>query len=156
WAGCGYWDLIQPSFMFMVGLAAAFSYAKRRQLGQSYAGMFGHALWRSLMLILLGVFLSSNWVRPGGRTVWSLMNVLSQIGLGYWLLFLLWDRPVRAQVWAAALILLATWALYVQYPYFNPHAGINLETGDRAVGVGRQWAQDNLSHLSPAWHKNAN
>src|SRR5437588_6974369 len=34
WVGCGYWDLIQPSFMFMVGAAMAFSYAKRRQQGQ--------------------------------------------------------------------------------------------------------------------------
>ena len=57
WVGCGYWDLIQPSFMFMVGLAAAFSYAKRRQLGQPYGRMFGHALWRSVVLVLLGIFL---------------------------------------------------------------------------------------------------
>jgi predicted acyltransferase len=154
WVGCGYWDLIQPSFMFMVGLAAAFSYAKRRQLGQSYAAMFGHAVWRSLVLIFLGIFLISNWSRTG--TVWSLMNVLTQIGLGYWLLFLLWDRPFRVQVWAAALILVATWALYVAYPFHNPLAGINLETGDKAVGVTRQWAQANLTGLSPAWHKNAN
>src|SRR5262245_46128137 len=60
WAGCGYWDLIQPSFMFMVGLAAAFSYAKRRRLGQSDRAMFAHAVWRSLVLILLGIFLISN------------------------------------------------------------------------------------------------
>ncbi len=26
WTGCGYWDLIQPSFMFMVGVAMAYSY----------------------------------------------------------------------------------------------------------------------------------
>src|SRR5688572_23596535 len=36
WAGCGYWDLIQPSFMFMVGVAMAFSYAKRQQQGASF------------------------------------------------------------------------------------------------------------------------
>ena len=36
WAGCGFWDLIQPSFMFMVGVAMAFSYLKRQQEGQSY------------------------------------------------------------------------------------------------------------------------
>src|SRR5439155_25743922 len=115
---------------FMVGLAAAFSYAKRRQLGQSHAGMFGHAVWRSLVLIFLGIFLTSNWSRTG--TVWSLMNVLSQIGLGYWLLFLLWVRPFRIRVWSAAAILVATWALYVVYPFFNPLAGINLDTGNTA------------------------
>lgn len=30
WVGCVYWDLILPSFMFMVGVAMAFSRAKRR------------------------------------------------------------------------------------------------------------------------------
>src|SRR4051794_35410640 len=27
WGGCGFWDLIQPSFMFIVGVAMPFSYA---------------------------------------------------------------------------------------------------------------------------------
>src|SRR5262245_5456864 len=27
WLGCTIWDLIQPSFMFMVGVAMAYSYA---------------------------------------------------------------------------------------------------------------------------------
>src|SRR5436189_11364 len=38
-----YWDLIQPSFMFMVGVAMPFSYAKRFTRGDSYWSMFGHA-----------------------------------------------------------------------------------------------------------------
>ncbi len=29
WVGCAIWDLIQPSFMFMVGVAMAYSYASR-------------------------------------------------------------------------------------------------------------------------------
>src|SRR5256714_3831399 len=80
WVGCGYWDLIQPSFMFMVGAAMAFSCANRRQRGQSQARLLGHAVWRSAVLVLLGIFLISNGARA---TNWSLMNVLSQIGLGY-------------------------------------------------------------------------
>ena len=31
WQGCSLWDLIQPSFMFMVGVAVPFSCAKRRE-----------------------------------------------------------------------------------------------------------------------------
>src|SRR5205809_879280 len=54
WTGCGYWDLIQPSFMFMVGVAMAFSCAKRQRLGHSYGTMLGHAVWRSVALIVLG------------------------------------------------------------------------------------------------------
>src|SRR5256714_15332229 len=74
WVGCGYWDLIQPSFMFMVGVATAFSYLKRQQKGEAYGRMFGHAAWRALVLVLLGIFLSSNWgrVSPNGpNTNWT-------------------------------------------------------------------------------------
>jgi heparan-alpha-glucosaminide N-acetyltransferase len=143
WAGCGYWDMIQPSFMFMVGVAMAFSYAKRQQLGQSYLGMLGHAMVRSLVLILMGVFLSSKW---------ELMNVLSQIGLGYTFLFLLWGRSVIVQAIAAVVILVGTWVLYVSYP----GSGINVETGNPAVKVSAEWARKHLTDVSPAWHKNAN
>src|SRR5262245_46119452 len=39
WLGCAFWDLIQPSFMFMVGVAMAYSYAARAARGQSYGRM---------------------------------------------------------------------------------------------------------------------
>src|SRR5262245_34443242 len=35
WGDCAFWDLIQPSFMFMVGVAMPFSHASRLGKGQS-------------------------------------------------------------------------------------------------------------------------
>ena len=55
WRGCGFWDLIQPSFMFMVGVALPYSIASRRAKGQTYGWMIFHAVWRSLLLVLLAV-----------------------------------------------------------------------------------------------------
>ena len=99
WIGCRCWDMIQPSFMFMVGVSLAYSYAKRRRMGHSYVRMLSHACWRSIVLVFLGVFLSSN----GGRSInWTFANVLCQIGLGYSFLFLLWRRSLRTQAIAAA------------------------------------------------------
>lgn len=149
WEGCAYWDLIQPSFMFMVGAAMAFSYAKRKQQGQSYGRMLGHAAWRSVVLIFLGIFLISNG-RPS--TEWSLMNVLTQIGLGYTFLFLLWGRPWPLQALAAGAILVATWLAYVLYS----NAGIDISRGAPEVGITKAWAEKNLRGIPPAWHKNAN
>jgi predicted acyltransferase len=161
WTGCGYWDMIQPSFMFMVGVAMAFSYAKRRQLGHSYPRMLLHAVWRSVALVFLGIFLISN---NAAHTEWSLMNVLTQIGLGYTFLFLLWGRSLRTQAVAAAAILVGTWLLYVLYP----GAGIEIPEGTDAWPAGREWAQqyatgisskwasEHLAGINPAWHKNAN
>ena len=44
WVGCAFWDLIQPSFMFMVGVALPYSYAKRETAGVSFQRMLGHAV----------------------------------------------------------------------------------------------------------------
>jgi predicted acyltransferase len=149
WVGCAYWDLIQPSFMFMVGAAMAFSYAKRKQQGQSYPRMLAHAVWRSIVLILLGIFLISNSMQS---TNWSLMNVLTQIGLGYTFLFLLWGRPWQVQAVVAIVILAGTWLAYDLYPY----SGIDVSRGAPEVGVTQVWAERNLADVPPAWHKNAN
>jgi predicted acyltransferase len=151
WDGCSFWDLIQPSFMFMVGTAMAFSCARRRQTGQSWGRMLGHAVWRSLVLIFLGVFLMSNGSRIH-ETNWTFVNVLTQIGLGYTFLFLLWDRPLVVQALAAVAILAGTWLLFVLWP----HSGIDLARGAPKVGVTKEWAQEHLAGIGPAWHKNAN
>jgi predicted acyltransferase len=149
WAGCGYWDLIQPSFMFMVGASAAYSYAKRKRRGHSYVRMLLHAMWRSIVLILLGIFLISNW---RGSTNWSLMNVLTQIGLGYTFLFLCWGRSTRTQIEIAAVVLLGVWAAY----FFYRHAGVDLQEGNPTVGVSADWAALHLTGIDEPWHKNAN
>ena len=149
WVGCSYWDLIQPSFMFMVGVSMAYSYVRRKQEGQAYLRMLGHAMWRSVVLVFLGIFLISN---GGSFTTWSFMNVLTQIGLGYTLLFLLWGRTIRTQAMTAVAILVVTWLLFVSYS----SSGINVETGSPEVGVSSVWAQNHLQGISPAWHKNAN
>ncbi len=149
WTGCGYWDLIQPSFMFMVGVAMAFSYAKRQRLGQSYGQMLFHAITRSLILIVLGIFLISNW---RDSTNWSLMNVLTQIGLGYTFLFLVWGRSFAFQGIIAFALLVFTGILFWTFPT----NGIDLQTGNSALGVSADWAQEHLQGIDPHWHKNSN
>lgn len=102
WHGCGFWDLIQPSFMFMVGVALPFSLARRTGAGQSPRERFGHVVVRSAVLVALGVFLSSNWSK---LTNFTFVNVLSQIGLGYPFLYLLAGRRVWVQLLVAIAVL---------------------------------------------------
>jgi heparan-alpha-glucosaminide N-acetyltransferase len=145
WTGCTLWDLIQPAFMFMVGVALPWSLTNRRARGASFGRMLGHALWRSLVLVLLAVFLSSVGDR---QTDWVFANVLAQIGLGYPFLFLLAFTKPRIQ-WTAALgILLAYWLLFCLYP-------LPAATFDWAgVGIGPDWPR--LSGFAAHWEKNAN
>ncbi len=145
WAGMRLWDIIQPAFMFMVGVALPWSLAKRRARGQNFAGMCGHALWRAVVLVLLAVFLTSAWSK---QTVWSFANVLAQIGLGYPILFLLAFTKPRTQWLAAFGILFAYWLAFALYPL--PPAGFDWQR----VGVPADWPH--LTGFAAHWDKNAN
>jgi predicted acyltransferase len=102
WRGCTFWDLIQPSFLFIVGAAMPFSDARRREQGQDWGGRLFHALGRSAILILLAIFLGSH---GKAQTDFSFVNVLAQIGLGYTFVFLVLDRPWVQQLGVALAIL---------------------------------------------------
>lgn len=145
WRGGVFWDMIQPSFMFMVGVSMAWSYARRQAQGHSYGRMFAHALWRSIVLVLLGIFLMSN---GAPQTNFTFVNVLTQIGLGYPLLFLLWGRMPGTQLLAVLLILGATWAAFYFYPL--PPADFDPQT----VGVPPDFP--NLEGIEAHWNKNTN
>lgn len=145
WLGCGFWDLIQPSFMFMVGAAAAYSWASRAARGDSYGKLLRHTLVRSVVLVLLGVFLRT---RGGKQTNFTFMDVVSQIGLGYTFLFLLWNRPRWVQGAAAALILFGYWLLFALYPL--PAENFNYNS----VGVRSGWKH--LEGFQQHWDKGTN
>src|SRR5689334_167306 len=145
WAGCTLWDLIQPAFMFMVGVALPWSVASRTARGQTWLQMFGHALLRSFLLVGLAVFLTSAWSR---QTDWIFTNVLAQIGLGYPILFLVAFARPRTQWLAAFGLLLATWLAFALHPL--PGAAFDW----KAVGVPEDWRH--FSGWAAHWEKNAN
>jgi predicted acyltransferase len=113
WRGLTAWDLIQPLFMFMVGISLPWSVAARRAAGQSAAAMWKHTLWRSLVFVVLGILLVS---LGSERTQFDFTNVLTQIGLGYPLLFGLAMTRLRTQVLASVVILVVTGISYALTP----------------------------------------
>jgi predicted acyltransferase len=117
WRGCSLHDLIQPAFSFLVGAALPFSIASRQAKGQSFGRMLAHAGWRSVMLIALGIFLRSLERR---QTYWTFEDTLTQIGLGYTLLFLLAFARLRTQIVVFAAILIGFWTAFVLYPAAEP------------------------------------
>ena len=145
WAGFTLWDIIQPAFMFMVGVALPWSIASRRARGHSFGRMFAHALWRALALVLLAVFLTSAWSR---RTIWVFTNVLAQIGLGYPIVFLLAFARPRVQWLAAVGILVVCWLVFALHPL--PPADFDWQS----VGVPDDWVH--LTGFAAHWEKNAN
>lgn len=148
WTGATLHDFIQPSFSFLVGVALPFSIAARAARGTSRARMTAHALWRALLLILLGVFLRST---NNSITNWTFEDTLTQIGLGYGFLFLLGFRPSRDAWIALAAILVGYWAAFAWWPL--PAAGFDYAR----VGVTQGWLDANgLTGFAAHWQKNGN
>lgn len=146
WAGCSLHDTIQPGFSFLVGVALPYSLASRVAKGGTFGRMFGHALWRSLLLIALGIFLRS---MSSPQTYFTFEDTLTQIGLGYPILFLLGFRPPRWQWFALAAILTGYWLAWAVYPAPGP------EFNYQSVGVPADW-QHHYSGFASHWNKNSN
>jgi heparan-alpha-glucosaminide N-acetyltransferase len=146
WRGCSLHDLIQPSFSFLVGVALPFSIAGRTAKGHSFVRMTGHALWRSVLLIGLGIFLRSDGRKS---TNFTFEDTLTQIGLGYFFLFLLgFVRPRWAWV-AVGVILVGYWGAFALYPAPT----VDFRYTD--VGVPESWPH-HASGLASHWNKNSN
>jgi heparan-alpha-glucosaminide N-acetyltransferase len=147
WAGCTLWDFIQPAFMFMVGVAIPYSYARREQMGHGTARIVGHALSRAVILVLLSIFLVSAYGQP--QTNFLFNNVLAQIGLGYVFVVLLRNRGVTVQAAVALAILAGYWLAFCIYPSPQP------EAFDRAAyGLDESWPL--FSGLAAHWNIHEN
>jgi heparan-alpha-glucosaminide N-acetyltransferase len=125
WEGCVYWDLIQPSFMFMVGVAMPFAFARRTALGESWGEQFRHVFVRAFNLLVIG-FLLDNFRATSIQI--GFIRVLQQIAVGYVLAFFVVGKSFRAQGAVAAGILIGYQILWM----FNPWNG-----------AGGPWAKGN-------------
>jgi heparan-alpha-glucosaminide N-acetyltransferase len=146
WFGCSLHDMIQPSFSFLVGVALPYSIRSRQRKGTLFPQMLAHTIWRSLLLIALGIFLRS---LHSSQTYFTFEDTLTQIGLGYTFLFLIAFRPVRDQWIAFSAILLGYWLAWALYPVPGP--GFNYA----AVGVPSDW-HHLYTGFRAHWNKNSN
>ncbi|MDB6019071.1 MAG: hypothetical protein JWR19_3560, partial [Pedosphaera sp.] len=147
WIGCSLFDLIQPGFSFLVGVALPYSLARRAIAGQPQWQRTVHAFGRALVLVFLGVFLRS---LDQSQTFWTFKDTLTQIGLGYGFLYLLALRSVRFQWAALAVILVAYWLAFALYPLPGPgfdwsHAGTSPD--QLLPGFAGHWSLN----TNPAW-----
>jgi hypothetical protein len=106
WVGMSLHDTIQPSFTFLVGVALPYSVRSRQKKGATFERMLGHTIWRSFLLVALGIFLRST---QGPITYFTFEDTLTQIGLGYTFAFLLTFVRTSWQWTAFAGILFAYW-----------------------------------------------
>jgi len=146
WAGMGLHDMIQPSFTFLVGVALPYSIHSRVRKGQSFAKQLVHTLWRSVLLIALGIFLRS---LNRTQTNFTFEDTLTQIGMGYTFAFLLAHCKPKWQWAAFAAILFGYWLAWALYPAPGPSFDYT------AVGVPADWHKNsNLGQAVDVWFLN--
>ena len=141
WNGLHFWDLIQPFFMFIVGVAIPFAVANRIKKGDSNKKIFLHALKRSFLLLFLGWAL---YFIGAGKLVFRLQNVLAQLSVTYLVAFLIMNKSFKFQLIFSLVILLLIDLAYRFFPvegFNNPWVNqenlgawfnLLLEGGDRA------------------------
>jgi predicted acyltransferase len=136
WNGWTPTDLVFPFFLFIVGVAMAFSFSSRLQRGESRPRLLGHVLWRGLALFALGMFLNG-FPNRYHLDSWRVYGVLQRIAVCYVItaMLALW-ADWRGWMVTAAGCLLGYWILmrFVPVPGFGmPTHDIPLLDPDRNI-----------------------
>jgi hypothetical protein len=109
WNGLRFWDLIQPAFMFMAGIAMAYSLHHQKQKGITWNSSFIKVVKRSGWLFFWGVL--DYAVRPGGLS-FELWDVLTQLSFTTLVAFLIFEFSALFQISCSIGLLLLTEYLY--------------------------------------------
>jgi len=109
WNGLRFWDLIQPGFMYMAGVAMAYSLNKQWRSGVSWNQSFRKILKRCFWLFFWGVL--DYAVRSNGLS-FELWDVLTQLSFTTLVAFLIFRWTTTAQILVCVGLLLLTEVLY--------------------------------------------
>ena len=143
WHGWTPTDLIFPFFLFIVGVAMPFSFGRRLSLGDTKLKLWWHVIYRSMMLIALGMILTGIPDFNFGHKL--LLDVLQRIGVVYLFaatIVLLAGRVTQAV--AAVFCLVIYWILMMVIPVPGYGAGVLAPDGNVLKYV------DQL--LTAGWH----
>lgn len=113
WNGLHFWDLVQPYFMFIVGVAIPFSERNRLKKGSSDKEIYKHALIRSALLLLFGWALYC--IGPG-KITFRFQNVLAQLSVTYLVAFLIRNKSISVQLIISFALLAFTELIYRTFP----------------------------------------
>ncbi|MFA5816761.1 MAG: DUF5009 domain-containing protein [Bacteroidales bacterium] len=155
WHGLHFWDLIQPFFMFIVGVSIPFAVANRTKKGDSNRTITLHALKRSFLLLFFGWAL---FFTAAGKLVFQFQNVLAQLSVTYLVAFLIMKKSFRFQLIFTLVVLLL---IDLAYRYFSVkgfnHPWVNFENlgawvNNKIEGVDQASTWATLNFVSTTAH----
>ena len=138
WEGFVAWDLIMPLFLFIVGVAMPFSFAKRQRLGQSKPRIYVHVIFRVIVLWILGMVAQGNLLTYDPSKFAFYSNTLQSIAAGYLIAsILLLHFGVVWQVLITVALLMGYWALLILVPVPGIGAGQLTPDGNLAMYIDK-------------------
>ena len=155
WHGLHFWDLIQPFFMFIVGVAIPFAVANRQRKGDSDRSIMMHAFKRAFLLLFFGWALYC--VGPG-KIVFRFQNVLAQLSVTYIVAFLIMRKSYSFQLIFTLVILLLIDLAYRFFPVegFNqpwePYKNLGAWFNIKIEGVEKTSIWATLNFVSTTAH----
>ncbi|KYC36796.1 heparan-alpha-glucosaminide N-acetyltransferase [Scytonema hofmannii PCC 7110] len=141
WHGCTPTDLVFPFFLFIVGVAMAFSLSKYTEKNKPDASVYWRILRRTAILFALGLLLNGFW----NKGLWTfdlstirIMGVLQRISLSYLLASLaVLNLPRKGQWILAGVLLLGYWLTMMYVPVPGYGAGVLTRFGNFGAYVDR-------------------
>lgn len=125
WNGWTPTDLIFPFFLFIVGVATAFSLAARLKRGETRRSLLKHILWRGALLFAIGVYL--NGFPYHELASWRIYGVLQRIAICYTVSAIIALWAGKGGQWAIVFACLAGYWLMMR---FVPVPGFGVPTHD--------------------------
>ncbi len=138
WIGFTAWDLIMPLFLFMVGTAMPFSFARRIERGDSKGRIFRHVIYRVVVLWILGMVAQGRLLEYDLAQLRPFSNTLQAIAAGYLIAsILMMTLRLRWQFVVTAALLVVYWGLMTLVPVPTYGAGSLTPEGNLAMYIDK-------------------
>src|SRR5689334_19628256 len=125
WEGFTAWDLIMPLFLFVVGAAMPFSFARRVDEGQSKRELYFKIIRRTLILFVLGMAVQGHLLDFNDSTLHVFANTLQAIAAGYLVAgIVMLNFGLVWQVIVTAALLIGYWLILMYVPLAGHGAGV--------------------------------
>lgn len=130
WNGWTYTDTVFPFFLWIVGVAMTFSFAKRQERGDDVRALAWHVVQRSAIIFLIGLVLSGlpfglMFGHTFSLSTIRIPGVLQRIAVCYLITGLIVLRTSwKTQAWITGSLLLAYWVAIFVIPVPGYGAGV--------------------------------
>ncbi|MBA2628266.1 MAG: DUF5009 domain-containing protein [Gemmatimonadales bacterium] len=147
WNGWTPTDLVFPFFLFIVGVALVFSFARRMADGAGHAALTRKIAARAAAIFFIGLCL--NFIPRFDPSTIRIMGVLQRIAVAYFFAALIYvGLPARMHRHAVGALLLGYWALMTLVPVPGYGPGVLEPVGNLAQYIdshllrGHMWKAD--------------